>query len=40
MSLFRWKKGEHENWIKKINKFNRKVQVIIELNHAERRIIQ
>jgi hypothetical protein len=26
MSLFRWKKGEHENWIKKINRFNRKVE--------------
>ena len=25
MSLFRWRKGEHENWIKKINRFNRKI---------------
>ena len=25
MTLFRWRKGEHENWIKKINRFNRKI---------------
>ena len=26
MTLFSWKKGEHENWFSKINRFNRKVE--------------
>lgn len=30
MSLFRWKKGEHEAWYKKINRFNKKIKEAIK----------